>query len=81
MGSEVTLERYITSVRQSGCRWDETLLSEFFKSLAGTPFHVKILPFREFLHFGTSTQLISSGNFVVQYENRHAFAEQVFEHK
>ena len=66
MGAEVTSKRYIKSVQQSGSPWNKALLSRLFESLSNIPFYVNVLPRCEFLHFGTSRQVISSGNILMQ---------------
>jgi len=66
MGTEANLTRYVSSSRQSGSLWDNVLLGRLFKSLSKIPFYVKLLPQCEFLHFGASRQLISSGNTLMQ---------------
>ena len=70
MGSDVTLEAYLESLRRNKSKWDESLVRRFFDKLSCVPFHVRVLPECEFLHFGTSQQLISSGHYVLQQENR-----------
>jgi galactokinase/mevalonate kinase-like predicted kinase len=66
MGSEATSVQYIKSVQQSGSLWDSALLDRLFESLRSIPFYVNVLPQCEFLHFGTSRQVISSGNILMQ---------------
>ncbi len=66
MGREITSTRYIKSVQQSGSPWNKALLARLFESLSNIPFYVNVLPRCEFLHFGTSRQVISSGNILIQ---------------
>ncbi|NQT03249.1 MAG: hypothetical protein HQ580_14575, partial [Planctomycetes bacterium] len=66
MGSEANSAQYIKSVQQSGSLWDSALLGRLFESLRSIPFGVNVLPRCEFLHFGTSRQVISSGNILMQ---------------
>ncbi|MHC4560365.1 MAG: fucose pyrophosphorylase domain-containing protein, partial [Planctomycetota bacterium] len=66
IGSEASLARYISSVQQSGSPWSKALLGQLLESLSSIPFYVKVLPQCEFLHFGTSQQIISSGNVLMQ---------------
>jgi len=70
MGSDVTLAGYLEGLRRNKSRWDESLAGRLFEMLRRTPFHVRVLPECEFLHFGTSLQLIDSGHYVLQQENR-----------
>lgn len=66
IGTEVNLTHYVDSVRQSGSTWDEPLLAQLFDLLRDIPFHANVVPQCEFLHFGTSRQIISSGNMLIQ---------------
>jgi galactokinase/mevalonate kinase-like predicted kinase len=66
MGSEANSAQYIKSVKQSGSLWDSALLGRLFESLCSIPFDANVLPRCEFLHFGTSKQVISSGNILMQ---------------
>jgi galactokinase/mevalonate kinase-like predicted kinase len=75
MGSEASLEQYYQSVHRTGSSWDQERLERLFGLLRDVPFHVDVLPACEFLHFGTSEQLITSGRYVVQQQNGSAFAD------
>lgn len=66
MGTGADLDYYIRSVQQAGSTWDEGLLAKLFASLREIPFHVDVVSQCEFLHFGTSQQIISSGNRLIQ---------------
>jgi len=66
IGTEANLTHYIRSVRQSGSTWDEPLLAQLFELIRDIPFHANVVPQCEFLHFGTSRQIISSGNILIQ---------------
>ena len=66
MRSEASSAKYIKSVQQSGSLWDSASLGRLFESLCSIPFGVNVLPRCEFLHFGTSRQIISSGNILMQ---------------
>jgi len=62
LGTETSLADYIRSVRRAGSRFPERHLRKIHRALSGTPLYVSILPRCDFLHFGTSRQLIESGN-------------------
>jgi len=62
LGTETGVEDYIRSVRRAGSRFPERHLQKIHRALSGTPLYVSILPRCDFLHFGTSHQLIESGN-------------------
>lgn len=60
-GQSATLEHYLTTAKASGSEWDDATLKRMFDILRPMPFHVQVVPHCEFLHFGTTRQLISSG--------------------
>ncbi|MGC0777837.1 MAG: L-fucokinase [Candidatus Acidiferrum sp.] len=61
LGTDTTFEQYADTVRASGSTLDRPLLAEWFAFLRRIPFNLDILPRCEFLHFGTTRQLITSG--------------------
>jgi fucokinase len=61
MGSDGTLEQYVNSARGSGSGWSQEMLAGVFPALREIPFFVQILPQCKFLHFGSTRQLVSSG--------------------
>jgi len=61
LGTETTRARFLQSVRACGSKWDEAILDTMFAILHPMPCHVQVVPQCTFLHFGTTTQLISSG--------------------
>lgn len=72
MGSEATLEHYVRSARASGSRWSDDLFRRIFPALRSIPFQTQIVPECQFLHFGSSRQLISSG-LALAAQDRGAF--------
>jgi len=68
LGSEGTETQYIETVRDSGSVWDTPALHRLFHHIRGIPFHVDVLPQCDFLHFGTTRQIITSGQSLVQSE-------------
>jgi len=62
MGTETRWNDYARSVRRAGSRLPDRYLRKIHRVLAGTPFFVSLLPRCDFLHFGTSHQLIAGGN-------------------
>lgn len=66
MGTGANRTHYVRSVRSSGSTWDEMLLAQLFESLRELPFYVNVAPQCDFLHFGTSRQIISSGNMLTE---------------
>ncbi len=77
MGSDVTWQRYLESLSKNKSTWEPAQARPLFDALSPTAFHVRVLPECEFLHFGTSSQLISSGHYVLQQENRGPSADTV----
>jgi fucokinase len=61
LGTEATPEHYVRTARRSGSALDETLLAALFAELHSIPLHLQALEECSFLHFGSTSQLISSG--------------------
>jgi fucokinase len=61
LGSETTVEDYRASVAASGSTWPAGPLARLHRELCGVPFHAEVLSECGFLHFGTTRQLITSG--------------------
>jgi fucokinase len=68
LGTDVTPAHYLKTVKTCTSPWDEERLQRLFQTVNAIPFHVSVLPQCDFLHFGTTRQVISSGNTLVQYE-------------
>jgi len=65
MGSAASLEHYLGSVRASGSTWKEEELARVYPLLNRIPLHVELVPSCRFLHFGSTRQLIESGQALV----------------
>ncbi len=61
LGTETTLDQYVRAARSSGSMLDGALLASLFAELHPTPLNVQVLDGCGFLHFGSTSQLISSG--------------------
>jgi fucokinase len=61
LGTDATFEEYVRTVRSSGSKLEEPVLAELFAELRTIPFHLQMLRQCSFLHFGSSSQLITSG--------------------
>ncbi|MGO9009133.1 MAG: L-fucokinase [Bryobacteraceae bacterium] len=61
LATETTLAHYLRTTRRSGSTLDEALLNCLFNELRQIAFNAQVLEQCSFLHFGSSTQLISSG--------------------
>ena len=62
MGAEATLAHYLRTVRTAGSQWSDAALAGLFPRLQAIPFQVGVLASARFLHFGSTRQLVSSGN-------------------
>ncbi|MHB1033104.1 MAG: fucose pyrophosphorylase domain-containing protein [Pirellulales bacterium] len=61
LGREATEEQLVAGARAAGSAWDEPALRRLFGRLNSIPFFVQVLPRCDFLHFGTTRELIASG--------------------
>ena len=61
LGAEATFTSYSEGVRASGSKLHAAILKELFEALSGVPVHLQVLGDCDFLHFGTTRQLITSG--------------------
>ncbi len=61
LGTEVKLEEYLDAVWSSGSKLDDTTLASLFTQFRRIPLHCQVLRQCSFLHFGSTSQLISSG--------------------
>ena len=61
LGTETTLAHYVRTARASRSMLDEALLASLFAALRPIPLNVQVLDECSFLHFGSTSQLISSG--------------------
>jgi len=77
MGSDATEREHQKSARQSGSKWSKTLLSKLFRAFSTVPFSMKLLKHCDFLDFGTSRAIITSGTRLLQ-EDRGASHLQTF---
>jgi fucokinase len=69
LGTDTTLDEYVHSVGDAGSALDAALLADWFKSLRQIPFNLNVLPHCEFLHFGTTRQLITSGSALLEKDS------------
>jgi len=66
MGSEAEKSEHFESARQSGSKWNKTLLGKLFRAFSPVPFSVKLLKHCDFLDFGASRALVDSGARLLQ---------------
>lgn len=70
LGTETTRGDYETAVRGSGSRWESASLGQLFEGLQGIPLHAQVLQECSFLHFGTTREIIASGQELLRREAR-----------
>jgi len=61
LGTQATLAHYVKTVRTSRSTLGDAVLESLFSELRPTPLNVRVLDECSFLHFGSTSQLISSG--------------------
>jgi fucokinase len=66
MGSEASKSEHAESAKLSGSKWTKNLLANLFKAFSPVPFSMKLLRHCDFLDFGTSRAIISSGTRLLQ---------------
>jgi len=66
MGRQASAEHHARSARESGSKWTPAMLGELFKTLSAVPFNVQLLTHCDFLDFGTSRGILSSGTRLLQ---------------
>lgn len=68
LGTETTPDDYLLTVRSSGSRLSERLLRRLFDRLSPLPLHVEVLRRCDFLHFGTTREILTSGQSLLRHE-------------
>ena len=66
MGSRASLETYLRSAKDSGSQWSDAMLGDLLKTLSAVPFNVQLLKHCDFLDFGSSRAILSSGTRLLQ---------------
>ena len=78
LGSQSTLEHFLSSAAGSGSEWPAAALAEIYPALRSIPFHVQMVPSCRFLHFGSTGQLIESGLALAETESTVLDVNSVF---
>lgn len=68
-GTETSLPRYIAAARAGGSPWGDLVLERVYRTVSSISCRVQPLKRCEFLHFGTSRQLIESGQQLLRSGN------------
>lgn len=69
LGTDATFDEYLLTVRGSGSKLDEAVLARLFADLRSIPLHLQLLSRCDFLHFGSTIQLIGSGVELVERDS------------
>jgi fucokinase / fucose-1-phosphate guanylyltransferase len=77
MGHDASESQHQKSALQSGSKWSKALLRKLFRAFSTVPFSMKLLKYCDFLDFGTSRAIITSGTRLLQ-EDRGASHLQTF---
>lgn len=75
MGSQARLKTYLQSAIDSGSKWSKGMLGELFKVLSAVPFNVQLLKHCDFLDFGSSRAILSSGTRLLQEDRGISFLQ------
>ena len=70
LGSEATAEHHRASCAASGSSWSAAQLAGAYAVFSQIPLSAQVLPQCEFLHFGTTRQLITSGLELLEHDDR-----------
>jgi len=70
LGTEATVAHHRASCMASGSSWSAEQLSQAHVALSQVPFSAQVLPRCEFLHFGTTRQLITSGLELLEHDGQ-----------
>ncbi len=66
LGTRSSLSHFMASAGSSGSKWKKPLFELFFNRLSRVRFSAGVLPRCEFLDFGTTSQIIKSGNQILR---------------
>jgi fucokinase len=70
LGSEATIDHHRTSSLASGSSWSAEQLVQAYRVLSHVPLSAQVLPQCQFLHFGTTRQLITSGMELLEHDGK-----------
>ena len=75
LGSEATAEHHRSGSLASGSTWSAGQLAKVFGVLSHVPLSAVVLPQCDFLHFGTTRQLITSGLELLKHDGQPSGAD------
>jgi fucokinase len=70
LGTESTAEHHCAGSVASGSRWSAEQLARAYSVLSHVPLSAQVLPECQFLHFGTTRQLITSGRELLAHDGQ-----------
>ncbi|MGA2254590.1 MAG: L-fucokinase [Thermoguttaceae bacterium] len=70
LGTEATAEHHRASCVASGSSWSAEQLAQSYAVFSQVPLSAQVLPRCEFLHFGTTRQLVTSGLELLQHDGQ-----------
>ena len=70
LGTEATVEHHRQSCLASGSNWSPQRLAQAHAMLSHVPLFAQVLPQCDFLHFGTTRQLITSGMELLEHDGQ-----------
>ncbi len=75
MGEKARLKNYLKSAKDSGSKWSESMLTDLYENLSEIPFGVQVLQHCDFLDFGASRAILSSGTRLLQEDRGISFLQ------
>ncbi len=70
LGTDSTLDEYVATMRASGSRWPTALLERIYRAVSPIPSAICVLKKCEFLHFGSTREILASGRRIFQREQQ-----------
>ncbi|MHB8957933.1 MAG: fucose pyrophosphorylase domain-containing protein [Pirellulaceae bacterium] len=70
LGTDTTLDDYVAAVRASGSKWPASLLQRIYHAVSPIPAAVCVLKKCDFLHFGSTREILASGRQIVQRQSQ-----------
>ena len=75
LGTESTWDSYRSAVRATGCAWDDALLNRVFQAVSPIACGAHVFKHCHFLHFGSTRQIISSGQELLRRDEPFALPQ------
>ncbi len=75
LGTETTLEQYIEAAGTSGSQWPTSLLQRIYHEVSSIPSSVCVLKSCDFLHFGSTREILASGRQIFQQQQQQRLGQ------